>query len=260
MVHSPGPITSGGSTAYDEKQLAIGLPDKNPTRLSNDGRCRSLPNPNLNPTSRSHRFDEIAIVRAVHTAIAQPRTGLLPARVPFVIGPDGHGGNRLDQISIDFVRGPRFSAIRFLRRPRRMLDLDHAHGAAETLSFCESDLRCKMYRTKLFRHEPDQLKFVHDVGEGFVAAEVDRFGIDGAARSLHSSGLRTRRESRRDQQSCHHAGARRRLSGRRHCNGKGTRPDCRRARPRSRRSDRPFDLNGEAKMPRKKLSSAIIVR
>jgi hypothetical protein len=43
MVRSPGPITSGGSTPYDEKQFAIGLPEKNRTRLSNDGHCRSLP-------------------------------------------------------------------------------------------------------------------------------------------------------------------------------------------------------------------------
>jgi hypothetical protein len=117
MVHSPGPTTSGGSTPYDEKQLAIALPEKNRTRLSNDGRCRSLPDPNLNPASRSRQFDEIVIERAVHPAIGQLRTGLLPALVPFAIGPDGHGGDRLDQISIGFVRGPRFSAIRFLRRP-----------------------------------------------------------------------------------------------------------------------------------------------
>jgi hypothetical protein len=117
MVRSPNPITSEGSTPYDEEQLAIALPEKNRTRLSNDGHCRSLPDPNLNPDSRSHRFDQIAIERAMHPEIGQLRTGLMPALVPFVIGPDGHGGDRLDQISIGFVRGPRFSAMRFLRRP-----------------------------------------------------------------------------------------------------------------------------------------------
>ena len=137
MVRSPGPITSGGSTPYDEKQLAIALPDKNRTRLSNDGHCRSLPDPNLDPASRSHRFDETTIERAVHPAIGRLRTGLPPVLVPFAVGSDGHGGDRLDQISIDFVRGPRFSAMRFLRRPRQMLDLDHEHGAAETSSLRE---------------------------------------------------------------------------------------------------------------------------
>lgn len=137
MVHSRGPITSEGSTPYDKEQLAIALPDKNRTRLSNDGHCRSLPDPNLNSASRSHKFDEIAIERAVHPASDQFRTRLLPVLVPFAIGPDSHGGDWLDQISISSARGPRFSAMKVLRRPPgRTLDLDH--GAAETSSLCES--------------------------------------------------------------------------------------------------------------------------
>lgn len=119
MVRSRAPITFEGSMLYDEEQLATALPDKNRTRLSNDGHCRSLPDPDLNPTSRSHRFDEIAIERAVRPAIGQFRTRLQPVLVPIAIGPDSHGDDRLDQISISSARGPRFSAMKVLRRPSR---------------------------------------------------------------------------------------------------------------------------------------------
>ena len=78
MVRSRGPITSEGSMAYDEEQFPIALPDENRTRLSNDGQCRSLPVTNLNSASRSHRLDETAIKRAVHTPCSQFRTRLLP--------------------------------------------------------------------------------------------------------------------------------------------------------------------------------------
>lgn len=138
MGRSRGPITSEGSTPYDEEQLAIALPDKNRTRLSNDGPYRSLPGPNFNSASRSHRLDETAIERAMRPACSQFRTRLLPDLVPFAIGPDSHGGDQPDQISISSARGPRFSAMKVLRRPSaRTLDLDHEHGAAETSSFCE---------------------------------------------------------------------------------------------------------------------------
>ena len=145
MVRSRGPITSEGSTPYDEEQLAITLPDKNRTRLGNDGHCHSLPVPNLIFASRSHRFDEITIERAVHPASDQFRTWLLPVLVPFALGLETQGGDWLDQISISSARGPRFSAMKVLRRPPgRTLDLDHDHGAAETSSVCESALQFEL--------------------------------------------------------------------------------------------------------------------
>ena len=138
MVRSRDPITSGGSTPYDEEQLAVALPDNNRTRLSNDGHRHSLPVPNFNSASRSHRFDETAIKRAVHPVCSQFRARLLPILVPSAVGPDSHGGDRPDQISISSARGPRFSAMKVLRRPPgRTLDLDHEHGAAETSSLRE---------------------------------------------------------------------------------------------------------------------------
>src|SRR5882762_2845763 len=117
MVRSRGPITSEGSTAYDEEQLAIALPDKNGTRLSNDGHFHSLPVSNLNPGSWSLRLDEITIERAVRRACSQFRTRFLPVPVPFAIGHHPHGSDRHDQISISSARGPRFSAMKVLRRP-----------------------------------------------------------------------------------------------------------------------------------------------